>query len=237
MTLFFDFINFTDNQLIKLILKNLIMKKLFYCACIAGLFLTSCNKANPKTLEATEPLAETAPELHYFIDVHDLEPGKVTFADVEAAHKKDLAAQGKHGVSFEKFWVDEAHGKVYCLSHAKDEASIISTHKEAHGLIPSNVYEVTSGNEAAVLGDKPMFIDVHQMGPGKVTAADVAGAHEKDLAVEKSHGVNFVNYYVNEKSGLIWCVSQAADSAAVKATHKEAHGLLPAYVMNVKQGQ
>ena len=80
-------------------------------------------------------------------------------------------------------------------------------------------------------------MDVHHMGAGKVTAKDVAGAHDKDLAVQHKHGVNFVNYWVDEKEGVIMCLSEAADSNAVKKAHQEAHGLLPAYVMQVKQGQ
>jgi hypothetical protein len=213
------------------------MKKLFLYALTAGVFFTSCNSGNQKAAETNGATATNTADVHYFIDVHNLEPGKVTYADVVAAHKKDLATEGKYGVSFEKFWVDEAKGKVYCLSQAKDSASIANTHKEAHGLMPAEVHEVTCGQEAALMGDKPMFIDVHEMGAGNVKAADVAAAHQKDLAVEQSHGVNFLNYYVDEKAGLIWCVSEAADSNAIKATHKEAHGLMPVYVMEVKQGQ
>ncbi len=169
--------------------------------------------------------------------MHDLEPGKVTFADVEGAHKKDLATQDKYGVNFIKYWVDEEKGKVYCLSQATSASLVENTHKEAHGLNPSVVYEVTDGPEAAIAGNKQMFIDVHHMGEGKVTAKDVAGAHDKDLAVQAKHGVNFINYWVDEKKGVIMCLSEAADSNAVKKAHKEAHGLLPAYVMKVKQGQ
>ncbi|MBI2731076.1 MAG: DUF4242 domain-containing protein [Sphingobacteriales bacterium] len=88
-----------------------------------------------------------------------------------------------------------------------------------------------------MLGNQPLFIDVHQLGAGKVTAKDVAGAHEKDLAVGKRYGVNFINYWVDEKDGMVMCLSEAPDSNAVKLTHKEAHGLLPAYMLQVKQGQ
>ena len=80
-----------------------------------------------------------------FIDVHDLEPGKVSFADVMAAHKKDLAIEGKYDVNFIKFWIDEKKGKVYCLSSAKDSQSVAQTHAEAHGLLPSIIYKVTDG--------------------------------------------------------------------------------------------
>lgn len=207
---------------------------------IIAFFLFSC-KSNITGKENSEnqtaaPAAD-AQQTSYYIDVHDLEPGKVKFSDVANAHQKDLATEGKYNVSFIKYWVDESKGKVYCLSKAANEESIINTHKEAHGLVPSTIFKVSDGPEAAMLGNKPMYMDVHQLGAGKVTAKDVAGAHEKDLAVEKSHDVNFINYWVDEKKGVVMCLSEAPDSNAVIATHKQAHGLLPAYILQVKQGQ
>jgi hypothetical protein len=80
-------------------------------------------------------------------------------------------------------------------------------------------------------------LDVHHLGAGNVTAEAVAGAHEKDLKVEKKYGVNFINYWVDTDNGTIFCLSQAPDSNAVIQTHKEAHGLLPDVVLPVKQGQ
>ena len=172
-----------------------------------------------------------------FIDVHDLEPGKVTFSDVLAAHQKDLATEGKYDVDFIKFWVDEQKGKVYCLSSSKDSNSIINTHREAHGLLPSSVYRVTAGAESATIDGKKFFLDVHNLGAGNVTAEAVAKAHEKDLKVEKKYGVNFINYWVDTKNGNVYCLSEAPDSSSIIKTHRDAHGLLPNYVLQVKQGQ
>ena len=176
-----------------------------------------------------------APKL--YIDVHHLEAGKVSFADVAAAHAKDLAVQKKYGTEFIKYWVDTARGAVYCLSSASDSGSIIKTHAEAHGLLPDQVYPVTAGTEAAINGGKNLFLDVHELGAGNVTASAVAGAHQKDLATQKKYGVNFINYWVDEKEGVVMCLSQAKDSSSVINTHKEAHGLIPAYVLEVKPGE
>ena len=207
---------------------------------IVAFFLFACKSSAPtkdnNESETTAPAAE-AQQTSYYIDVHNLEPGKVKFSDVANAHQKDLATEGKYNVSFIKYWVDEEKGKVYCLSKATNEESIINTHKEAHGLVPSTVYKVSDGPEAAMTGNKPLYIDVHQLGVGKVTARDVSSAHEKDLAVEKGHDVNFINYWVDEKKGMVMCLSEAPNSNAVIATHKQAHGLLPAFILQVKQGQ
>jgi hypothetical protein len=175
-------------------------------------------------------------KMNYYIDVHYLPQGKVNYADVAAAHSKDLAVESKYGVKFIKYWVDESKGIIYCLSSAPDSASIVSTHREAHGLLPQTVYKVSDGTEATADKDKTFFLDIHQLGAGNVTAADVEKAHQKDLAVEKKYGVNFINYWVDEKTGTVLCLSQASDASKVIETHKEAHGLIPVSIEAVKQG-
>lgn len=196
----------------------------------------SANAQIPVTDSSVNKLSQAEPE-SYFIDVHDMVPGTIKLADVAAAHEKDLATEAKFGVDFIKYWVDTEKGKIYCLSKAPNEESIINTHREAHGLLPTHVYKVTDGPEAAIEGKNQLYLDVHQVPPGSVTPEDVAGAHKKDLAVEKKYGVNFIDYWVDPKAGMIMCLSQAPDSLAIKKTHKEAHGLLPSYVLKVSQGQ
>ena len=171
-----------------------------------------------------------------YIDVHKMPEGKVNFNDVAGAHAKDLAVQDKYGVKFIKYWVDEKNGSIYCLASAADSSDLRKAHSEAHGLLPEQILTVTDGKYAAEKGGKQFVLDVHEFGPGNVSAKDVAGAHEKDLAVQKKYGVNFINYWVDEKSGVVMCLSQAKDEKSIRATHKEAHGLMPAYIMNVKQG-
>jgi len=82
-----------------------------------------------------------------------------------------------------------------------------------------------------------LFLDVHHLGAGKVTAEAVAEAHQKDLAVEGDYGVHFLNYWVDEASGTVVCLSEAPDAAAVNAAHGAAHGLLADEVMEVTQGE
>ncbi len=187
--------------------------------------------------QKADPYPQNRGERQLFIDVHRLEPGKVTYEDVAKAHAKDLAVQDKYNVQFKRFWVDEEKGLVYCLSSANDMQSIRNTHAEAHGLIPGLCYPVTEGMEAAMKGKKNLFLDIHHLGAGKVSAKDVAAAHEKDLAVQNKYGVNFINYWVDEKEGVVICLAEANDQGSVIKTHKKAHGLIPAEVMKVKQGE
>lgn len=190
--------------------------------------LTACDK------KVDEP--DAAQNRRLYIDVHDLEPGKVTLQDVAGAHQKDLATQGKYGVSFIKYWVDEAKGKVYCLSQSPSDSAIYHTHQEAHGLVPDLIAQVSDGEEAPLHPQTPLYFDVHYLGAGNVTAKAVADAHVKDLAVQKKYKTSFINYWVDEKRGIVMCLAEAPDSASMVATHKEAHGLIPQEVHSVQQG-
>lgn len=172
----------------------------------------------------------------FYIDVHHFAPGSVSFQDVAAAHTKDLATEDKYSVKFIQYWVDEKKGDVYCLSSAADTSNIIETHRHAHGLLPQEIYQVSDGVAAAATQNSGYFLDIHYFGAGKVTAADVAKAHQKDLAVEDKYGVKFINYWVDEKKGVVFCLSQASDASKVMQTHKEAHGLMPNSIVPIQSG-
>ncbi|MFT5223254.1 MAG: hypothetical protein ACI867_001569 [Glaciecola sp.] len=77
-----------------------------------------------------------------FMDVHTLEGG-VAAADVAKAHQADLETQGKHGVNYLKYWVDEEAGKIFCLVDAPDADTAHAVHREAHGLVADEIYPVS----------------------------------------------------------------------------------------------
>lgn len=206
------------------------MKQLLLTAAVCFVVL-ACTTAQ------SNPTTSLQGEKNLYLDVHYLPAGKVKFKDVLAAHQKDLAVQSLYGVNFFKFWVDEKKGAVYCLSSASDSASVRETHRRAHGLLPAEIMMVTDGVIGAPKAGKQYFLDIHKLGAGKVTAKDVAAAHEKDLAVQKKYGVNFINYWVNEKDGVVVCLSQAANGSKIVETHREAHGLLPDEIIPVKEGE
>ena len=79
-----------------------------------------------------------------YLDVHKHVPG-VTKKAVAEAHAKDLAVQGKYGVNYVKYWVDEKSEKVFCLVDAPNKAAAERVHKEAHGLVADELNEVTEG--------------------------------------------------------------------------------------------
>ncbi len=185
------------------------------------------DEAKTETTSATKKL---------YMDVHEL--GKVTAKDVAEAHKKDLATEGKYGVEFKAYWVDEKAGKVYCLAEAPSADAMKSVHKEAHGLLPKTVMEVTSDNMSWVPAPgKKLFMDVHHLGAGKVTPEAVADAHKKDLAVEGKYDVKYLDYWFDKDTGTVMCLSEAADADAAIKVHKEAHGLVPDSIEEVSEGR
>jgi len=70
-----------------------------------------------------------------------------------------------------------------------------------------------------------LFMDVHSI-DGGVTASDVAGAHEADLATQGEFGVNYLRYWVDETAGKIFCLVEAPDAEAANTVHRKAHGLV-----------
>lgn len=197
---------------------------------MAVTLLAGCTGQGPTGHPAMPPTSSL------FLDVHELGPDNVTAEAVAEAHQKDLREQGEHGVRFLQYWVDEDEGKIYCLSRATCAKDVVETHREAHGLLPDEILEVTDGEEAPAFGGRQLFLDVHRLGPGNVTAAAVAEAHQKDLAEQGEHGVRFLQYWVDETQGTVVCLSEAADAADITATHAAAHGLLPDEILPVSEG-
>ena len=80
-----------------------------------------------------------------YMDVHSLE-GAVTFEDVGKAHQADLQTQGSYDVSYLRFWVDAEYGKVFCLVEAPKADAATTVHREAHGLVADEIYQVQEGS-------------------------------------------------------------------------------------------
>ena len=202
---------------------------------LLGALAFSCKSSKSTVASSTNPSNTPAKQL--YIDVHHLGAGNVTAEAVAEAHKKDLKVEGKYGVNFIEYWVDESNGTVYCLSDSPNKESITKTHAEAHGLLPDDIFVVNGGAEAISSGKSKLYLDIHNLGAGNVTKEAVAEAHLKDLDVEGQYGVNFINYWVDEKNGNVFCLSQSPSADAVRETHAHAHGLLPNSIVEVTLGK
>lgn len=81
----------------------------------------------------------------------------------------------------------------------------------------------------------PLYMDVHTL-EGGVSATDVAEAHQKDVSVQRGHGVNYLRYWVDEGAGKIFCLVEAPSSEAAHTVHREAHGLVADEIFQVSEG-
>ena len=78
-----------------------------------------------------------------YMDVHAL--GGVVAADVATAHMADLQTQDDYDVRYLRYWVDESHAKVFCLVDAPSAEAASTVHREAHGLVADELFEVQEG--------------------------------------------------------------------------------------------
>lgn len=82
----------------------------------------------------------------------------------------------------------------------------------------------------------PLFMDVHRKIPEGAGAKDVAGAHQADLEIQAQYNVNYINYWVDESQGMVFCLVEAPDAEAAITVHREAHGLVADEIHEVVQG-
>ena len=81
----------------------------------------------------------------YNMDIHR-EVEELTAEAVAGAHQKDLEVQDKLGVKYIRYWFDEESGTVFCLAEAPSKEAAEAVHREAHGLMASEIIEVREGS-------------------------------------------------------------------------------------------
>ena len=80
-----------------------------------------------------------------FMDVHQLGDA-VGIDDVAKAHMADLQEQDKYDVKYLRYWVDEGAGTIFCLAEAPSAEAAATVHREAHGLVAQEIFEVKEGS-------------------------------------------------------------------------------------------
>lgn len=78
-----------------------------------------------------------------FMDMHRV--NGATADAVAELHEKDLETQGRYGVNIRNYWFDEDKGAVFCLIEAPSEEAAIQVHREAHGVVADEIFEVSQG--------------------------------------------------------------------------------------------
>jgi len=79
-----------------------------------------------------------------YMDIHSI-AGGVSIDDVTKAHQADLDTQGEHDVRYLRYWVNEDVGRIFCLVEAPSTDAAEAVHREAHGLVADDLFEVREG--------------------------------------------------------------------------------------------
>jgi hypothetical protein len=81
-----------------------------------------------------------------YMDIHR-NVGDIKKGQLDEAHRKDLAVQGKFGVNITDYWHSEKDRAVFCLAEAPTKEAFGAVHREAHGLEADEIFEVKQGEK------------------------------------------------------------------------------------------
>src|SRR5256885_1791482 len=76
-----------------------------------------------------------------YMDIHEIQGG-ITAEEVAKAHAHDIAVEGKYGVHYHRYWVNESAGKIFCLCEAPTAEAAMQVHREAHGQVAEKIIQV-----------------------------------------------------------------------------------------------
>lgn len=81
----------------------------------------------------------------------------------------------------------------------------------------------------------PLFIDYHQLEEG-LTIEDVRKAHQSDLVNQEKHGVKYLQFWVNQRNSMVFCLIEGPDSESCVNCHLKSHGNTPCNIQEVEPG-
>lgn len=85
-----------------------------------------------------------------YMDRHDV-PGAAA-EETARNHVADLKVAGQFGVEFFSYWHDSTRGLVFCFASAPGEDAVAQAHRAAHGLVPTEIIEVSESDVVRFLG-------------------------------------------------------------------------------------
>jgi hypothetical protein len=91
-------------------------------------------------------MREEATTMALYMDIHR-NVGDIKKEQLDEAHKKDLAVQGKYGVEITDYWHSEKEEAIFCLAEAPTKEASGAVHREAHGLEADEILEVKQGSK------------------------------------------------------------------------------------------
>ena len=78
----------------------------------------------------------------------------------------------------------------------------------------------------------PLFMDFHKF--ASITVNEVLSAHVADLSVQEKYGVKYHQFWVNQKAGTVFCLTEGPDAKTCEMVHKIAHGNVACAITEVE---
>jgi len=75
-------------------------------------------------------------------------------------------------------------------------------------------------------------MDFHKL--EHVTIEDIKAAHIADTSIQEKYGVRYHQFWVNEKTGMVFCLMEGPDQATCELVHKLAHGNIACSITEVE---
>lgn len=80
----------------------------------------------------------------------------------------------------------------------------------------------------------PLFMDYHLVSDIDIDA--VKEGHLADKSVQEKYGVKYIQFWVNQEAGTIFCLIEAPDKETCEQVHQEAHGNIACQIVQVESG-
>jgi AraC-like DNA-binding protein len=77
----------------------------------------------------------------------------------------------------------------------------------------------------------PLYMDLHKI--PKITIAEAKKAHVADEVIQQKYGVKYLQFWVNEEAGNLFCLVEGPDRQTVETVHRLAHGHVACAVVEV----
>ena len=96
-----------------------------------------------------------------YMDRHEV-PG-ATAEETARNHAADLEVAGQFGVEFFSYWHHSTRGLVFCFARAPGEEAVAQAHRAAHGLVPTEIIEVSESDVVRFLGKVHNPVDASEV--------------------------------------------------------------------------
>ena len=79
-----------------------------------------------------------------------------------------------------------------------------------------------------------LFMDFHKL--DNITVDEVISAHMADLSIQEKYGVKYHQFWVNQKAGTVFCLTEGPDAKTCELVHQLAHGNIACAITEVETG-